>query len=228
VTEEHPELSPAETERVRRLLAEARHTGPVPDDVAARLDRTLASLSDERRERAVVPLASRASRRRRNLAGLLAAAVAVVAGGVGLGQVLSGSETGRETGSDSAGSSSTASDGSGESADGPTEADSAPAQEPDEGAVTRAAPPLLDDDTFDADALAARDARTAAADDRGGSFADSVCARATWGEGRRVLVRYGGDRGVLVFRDPVGGLQGVDLFRCDADVPLRSTTVPAP
>ena len=41
-----PELTPTE-EQVRRLLADARHTEPMPDDVAARLDGVLADLPDE-------------------------------------------------------------------------------------------------------------------------------------------------------------------------------------
>lgn len=76
---------------VRDLLADARVTGPVPDDVAARLDETLASLRAERLragepgagDAAVVPL-------RRRLAPFLvaAAAVVVVAGGaVGVAQL---------------------------------------------------------------------------------------------------------------------------------------------
>ena len=41
-----PDLTPAE-EQVRRLLADARHDEPMPDDVAERLDRVLADLHDE-------------------------------------------------------------------------------------------------------------------------------------------------------------------------------------
>ena len=41
------ELTPDQAERVRRLLAEARHTEPMPDDVAARLDRVIAGLADD-------------------------------------------------------------------------------------------------------------------------------------------------------------------------------------
>jgi len=84
---------------VRALLASARVTEPVPDDVAARLDTTLAELTADRRgteaadapdeaTSVVVPL-----RRRSRLAPrLLAAAAAVVvvgAGGIGISQVLS-------------------------------------------------------------------------------------------------------------------------------------------
>src|SRR5688572_9442692 len=82
-------LSPAEDERIRRLLAEARHTDPMPDAVVARLDRVLTGLAGERAERAsqaqVVDLAAR---RRRTAGQLLVAAAAVVAVGFGITQVL--------------------------------------------------------------------------------------------------------------------------------------------
>lgn len=80
---------------LRALLADARADGPVPAEVVARLDETLAALTADRRTEpvsdtaaaSVVPL-----RRRSRLAPrLLAAAAAVVvvgAGGVGLVQVL--------------------------------------------------------------------------------------------------------------------------------------------
>ena len=43
-------LTPAQDDAVRALLASAKHTDPAPSDVVARLDATLASLSEERRE----------------------------------------------------------------------------------------------------------------------------------------------------------------------------------
>ena len=42
------ELTPAQAEEVRRRLADARHTDPMPEDVAARMDAVLAGLSRER------------------------------------------------------------------------------------------------------------------------------------------------------------------------------------
>ena len=74
-----PSNDPAQ-ERVRRLLAEARHDAPVPDDVAARLDATLAGLVAERRRESVVDLDAARRRRRRWTTGLVAAAAAVVLG----------------------------------------------------------------------------------------------------------------------------------------------------
>ena len=51
-----PELTPAQERRVRRLLADARHDEPVPDDVAARLDARAALGTLSPRQRACVVL----------------------------------------------------------------------------------------------------------------------------------------------------------------------------
>lgn len=45
--DDDPELDPGTEAEVRRLLGEARETGPLPPEVAARLDETLASLREE-------------------------------------------------------------------------------------------------------------------------------------------------------------------------------------
>lgn len=101
---DHPqdaELDPQQAERVRRLLAEARHTEPIPADVAARLDRVIADLGAESGDLSAVPdpapgtgsgTAVVGLRQRRRRAGrVLLAAAAVVAGGVAVGQLLGGS-----------------------------------------------------------------------------------------------------------------------------------------
>ena len=77
---------PPEQDAVRRLLADARHTGPPPPEVVARLDETLAALGrragdDARRALAAAASPTSAARRRRVAGiGLLAAAAVVVAG----------------------------------------------------------------------------------------------------------------------------------------------------
>lgn len=90
------DLSRSQEEAVRRLLAEARETGPMPADVAARLDAVIADLARTTTsgtatdpdtatgpdEAAVVPL------RRRRLPQLVLAAAAVTAIGLGTVQVL--------------------------------------------------------------------------------------------------------------------------------------------
>lgn len=80
---------PDPDEAVRRLLADARHDEPVPADVVARLDATLADLLSTR-----VPVVDLAARRRRRVAGaVLAAASVVVIGGIALPQMLPTSST---------------------------------------------------------------------------------------------------------------------------------------
>lgn len=118
---------------VRDLLASSRDTGPVPADVAARLDATLASLRADRvgepggaASAPVVPL-------RRRLAPFLAAAAAVVVvagGAVGVARLGSG-------GSDSSQSSAGAAnaDREGASASGGSVAPSAPAARSSGGAT---------------------------------------------------------------------------------------------
>ena len=80
-----PDLTPPE-EQVRRLLADARHDEPMPDDVADRLDRVLADLQDESR-RTPAPIDLAARRRRRIARNVLVAAAAVVVVGVGISRV---------------------------------------------------------------------------------------------------------------------------------------------
>lgn len=94
------ELTPDQEAAVRRLLAEARHDGPVPPEVAARLDQVLDGLvaDDEADDlevfesRAPAPVSDLAGvrRRRRNAGRLLLAAAAVIVGGVVVGQNLGG------------------------------------------------------------------------------------------------------------------------------------------
>ncbi len=240
-----PDLDPAGTERVRRLLAEARHTDPVPADVAARLDRTLESLSEERRELESRTVVTLASRRRRRATQLLVAAVAVVAVGIGFGRLVSGmeglsSDGGSGTAADSGGSASR-SDSGGDSladADGEAAEESAPepsaeapgaASEPDRAKARLIDLPLVEDATFDADAADARASEPSY--DLGATGNDATvdsCEREAWGQGRRVLVRYQGARAALVFRGVADGSQVVDLFACDADLALRTGSVPAP
>ncbi len=116
-------LTPAEEERVRRLLADARHTEPTPDDVVARLDSVLAGLAAEAGQAgdqapvpepvvAGAPVADLAAarRRRRRLTQVLVAAAAVTVVGVAGPQLLGGAEdvmtASESSGSDAGGASS--------------------------------------------------------------------------------------------------------------------------
>jgi hypothetical protein len=81
-------LTPEQEADVRRLLAEARHDDPLPPDVATRLDRVLAQLAAGDPDLDPAQVVELASRRRHRAASLLVAAAAIVAVGVGIGQVL--------------------------------------------------------------------------------------------------------------------------------------------
>lgn len=87
--DEQDELTPAQSEAVRRLLAGARHDEGIPDEVAARLEAVLEELSAERatpvrREAVVIPL-------RRRWPKVLVAAAAVTAFGFGFAQLVGNS-----------------------------------------------------------------------------------------------------------------------------------------
>jgi len=78
--DESPEIA-----EVRRLLAEARPTEPMPDDVAIRMNSVLARLGNETPTAPSEPSAGDvvpiAAHRRRRAAQLLVAAAAIVVGG---------------------------------------------------------------------------------------------------------------------------------------------------
>jgi len=79
------ELTPQQTDAVRQALADARHTDPIPADVAARLEHALDGLRVEREGAEPRPVVSLDARRRRRYAArMLVAAAAVVVGGFGI------------------------------------------------------------------------------------------------------------------------------------------------
>ena len=98
MTDEAGKTRPDPEDDVRRLLADARHTEPMPADVAARMDDLLAGLRPDSPVAPEVPdaepvpvstpaprhpaVASLAAQRRRRAAGMLVAAAAVVVGAV--------------------------------------------------------------------------------------------------------------------------------------------------
>ena len=232
-----PDLTPTD-EQVRRLLAEARHDEPLPAEVADRLDRVLGELRDEgRRTPAPVDLAAR--RRRRLARNLLVAAAAVVVVGVGIKAV----DPGVEGDAGGAGDSSSA-------------LESAPQADADDGGAatgraTITGPPVtLSPDDLDRQArrLSRADASVTQAEsgadpsapdawlsspaapfdqEENAARARTWCDDPAWGAGRRVAVRYDGERGVLVLRAPVGDARTVDLFLCGETVPTRSVAIPA-
>jgi hypothetical protein len=243
-----PPPSPTPEDRIRRLLADARHTEPVPDDVAERLDRVLADLGPESAPSpppAVTDLA--AARRRHRARTWLVAAAAVVAVGIGVDQIAQ--HDALPSGSGSGGGSTTSSDrmSAGSAASG-AEAPRTPGARRSEvragkqlrGYDAAAAVPLS------GDRFAARVARLR---DRPGFDRDldrnslaaaphgevdlqagrvGRCRTADLGRGHWLAVRYDGAPGLLVYRPVRGDTQVVDLFLCGHAAPTRSVTLPAP
>lgn len=119
------DLTPDQAQEVRRLLAHARHTEPTPDDVVARLDQTLASLSAERAAAShessnesatagsTAPVVDLGARRRRRITTGLLGAAAVTVIGLTVPTLL-------PSGEDSA-TSSTSADSAGSDGSGPSE-----------------------------------------------------------------------------------------------------------
>ena len=222
-----PGLSPADDARIRRLLAEARHTEPMPGDVVARLDRVLAGLAEERKER-LAPVVELASRRRRTAASLLVAAAAVVVVGVGISRVLpdngvvsSGGDAQTSTQEDAAGGSANAPEPSrngSQSAVAPPEA--APGQRP----VVRIRSAHFGPDV--------RRARTTASKSSPQAFvafppADG-CLTVDPGPGSLLPATYDEAPAYLVLRPPAGDTQVVDLYLCGDTAPRRSITLTTP
>lgn len=99
-------LTPAQAEAVRRLLAGARHDEGIPDEVAARLEATIADLAAElvegapadsaetpgTREAVVIPF------RRRRWPQVLLAAAAVTVFGFGMAQIVGGGNSADDAG----------------------------------------------------------------------------------------------------------------------------------
>lgn len=218
-------------EQVRRLLADARHTEPVPDEVVARLDRVLAGLATEpAREATVVRLADR----RRRATRMLVAAAAVVVLGVGINQVVGGV----------GGSVDEATSG----ADAGATSDEEPAAAPEvsgDGAAptdraTRARPFRVSAQKFSRDAVELQglsaayeynDSSEAQTDDQANlsllrAAVQDVCAPGDWGQGGYVPVLYDRAPGWVVIRPEQGDSQVVDLFLCGSEQAARSVTLP--
>jgi hypothetical protein len=249
------ELTPEQETAVRRLLAEARHDGPVPADVAARLDAVLGDLSAEPASSPVTDLAG-ARRRRQNAGRLLLAAAAVVVAGVGVGQLV-GSTTGADSDMSSAGGEAAPRDDSGgdtadegaapgaveSEQDGPGEEGAQPPTATSSGATDRGlldqlnAPINLSSDSFALDVE--RNLRDATAARRSAAFSDLdgvlvyardrgfVCRDANYGEGAKLPAYYDAEEAVLVLRRPSAGIQRVDLLACGTAAVVATTDLPA-
>ncbi len=243
---EPAELSPVDEARVRRLLADARHTEPMPADVVARLDATLADLALE------APLATTAAapavvtdldarrRRRRRGATFLVAAAAVTAFGVSAGPLLQ--NLGTMSGSDSASTTDSAGDNresvgrGGLNADkddlgaSPARSDAPEAELGPESMRDYGVEGPLPTSTINPNAF--RSQAEALSESAAMYALDAVVGRCpgvrSWGQGRALPAAYAGKMGLLVFRTPQGQRQRVDLYLCGSLQPARSTLIPLP
>lgn len=222
-----PELTPAQNEAVRRLLADARHDEPMPPEVVDRLDSVLHGLrsgeagtddtSEEATAAPVTPL-----RKRSRVPQLLLAAAAVVAVGFGVTQVL---PTGDNADSD-AGSQADSSVAEESPENGPSALREQPGSD-SVGPKTRVPDPSQRSGAYsflDAERGERLIARipveglrpTTEAETRRQEKAASRCgpARLQPGE-RRAAATYADDDAVVVLRAPSDGKRQADIYVCD-------------
>ncbi len=249
MTDEERELPPEQEAAVRRLLAEARATEPVPADVAARLDRVLVGLGEDGFPAAATGHVVAPPWRRRRAAVVLVAAAAVVAIGVGVGQI-----DGIQGGSDS-----DAGGGAGDAAVTPSgrpglrrgrrrrrrpgggaqrEAvdGGRPGTRPlgagrprPRGPLHRRRQPAAPGHPRRRRRRRVRPAHRATSS-RPATWSPtgrSSARAAAWGPGVLVPVFFDGTPAVLAYRPVTGESQIVDLLRCGTGESLRSTTLQA-
>lgn len=241
------ELSPQQAERVRRLLADARHTERVPADVAARLDRVLADLAadPDARPRAEQSAATtdgagvvRLDERRRTAGKLLLVAAAFVVGGVAAGQVVGGTGGAPESAMSGADSGSEEGlpapdrDGGGDRDEGALTDDGAPgAVSAHRRSISKQPARDVRSERFATDArrlralAEGRTSQDAASEAPRAQLSYSGCEAGPWGGGRYLRVSVDRQAGWLVYRPPRGDTQVVDLFLCGEDSPERSATL---
>jgi hypothetical protein len=238
VTDEPDDLhADPDAEAVRRLLADARHTGPIPDDVADRMDAVLADLAGSpvdapepaaaREEPVVVSLAAQ---RRRRAAAMLVAAAAIVVGGVVAAQHLPGSSSQPDASPASRQQDSAALGNTGGGSVRPNAPGALRLNDVAGPARIRHGRLLVRPQHFTADALAARRVLQRKVPASAYSFLSgsaSSCAVPGAG-GQRVSATYQRAPAVLVFRAPGSGSQVVDLYLCGSSSPVRSATLPSP
>ncbi len=242
MTDQERELPPEQEAAVRRLLADARATDPLPEDVAARLGRVIAGLGEERAPGAPLGHDLAPPWRRRRATALLVAAAAVVALGVGLGQIDGGNDTGggdvdaavnAERAPSALAEDSDSSEAPTPSVQPPTVQGSAPETSGPVGRVRaghftadvnqlrRAIPDDAPDGEF------VRLPRAQLPKDYVVSGRTFECPPAPWGPGVLVPVYFDGTPAVLAYRPVTGESQIVELLRCGTGESLRSTTLRA-
>jgi hypothetical protein len=230
-------VTPEEEQRVRRLLAaSASEPTPLPDDVAARLDTVLADLSVERAAEGVTILAHdpihdprhdpRQVRRRWPSVLVAAAAVAVVA--LGVGTIV------RSTGGQGADSQASGSGPAAAKAIAP-DAGASP-QTPSRSAGSSGAVPRLHTRSLREDVRRLAEQSTGVAGDLAGPASrpqqrtPPSCAIPPATQGERVFgVRLDGKPATLVLHPAVRGARSADVYPCaDASVPVATTRFRVP
>ena len=236
----HPD---PDDDAVRRLLADARHTEPMPADVAARMDDLLDDLAQGTPVGTDAPVptptpapihpvvASLAAQRRRRAAGMLVAAAAIVVGGVVVAQHLPapGGSSSASSAENRAGSS--VGDTAGGTASKPVRPEANPGILAGGRVTVQDGRVVVRPEHFTSDAVAARRllerARSTASSYQLLDQPDPACV-VPRAHGTRVKATYERAPAVLVFHRPVSSTQVVDLFVCGARRPVRSATLPLP
>jgi hypothetical protein len=224
----------AEIEELRRLLADARHTEPMPDAVVARMDDVLAGLRETAPESSPVTppgdgiVVTLSARRRRRAAGLLVAAAAIVVGGVALAQNLPSSSSSSSTTAEA--------NAGGNTQDSLGSTGNAPRPHKNEQRVTGGKATFAPN-AFSRGRLVVRPRRFSTDASAGRQLlrrpADAVsdlqgCASVPTDAGQVVPATYRGAPAALVYLPVSGGSQVVDLYLCGTAAPVRSATLPAP
>lgn len=243
---DEPELTPQQSEAVRRLLAGARHDEPMPAEVVDRLDAVLADLKAESAGSAdvsqapastspvdnVTPLRAATERssseppRRSKLPQLFLAAAAVAAIGFGVTQIL---PTGEGDGDSGAGDTSFSSDQAPDA--GSSDADR------EEGAPSMGAQPPTDAEKDQQYSAPARERQLLDRVELPGLAPlpqGELAARRTTLDGcgpesldqgqRKVPATYQGDPAVVVFVAHEDGTRTAELYLCDAADPQEVAT----
>ncbi len=232
----------AATDEVRRLLADARASEPMPADVQSRLEDVLNTLSAERVASAAPAakgvIVDLASRRRSRVKTLLIAAAAVTVLGVAVPPLLqNGFSTSDDEGSASSADTAAESDAGGNALTDGTDAGSGSALEDAPGRASEPANadvaiPSLRPGNFADDAQAARDqaARsgfTALTPIDPKCLAGSGLTADLLRELKSIPVRYGRQDGALVLGEPRKGSQEATLYICGESSPRRTTMLSA-
>ena len=235
-------LTPEQETVVRDLLADARPDEPIPEAVAARLDRVLDGLHEDRTAPST-PVVDLGARRRGKAGRLLLAAAAIVVGGVAVGQGLGGGDEGSSDSSDFQDTSTQVRsevpfEGDGEADGGTGGGTGAEAPEAATGGDQQLAddlPVQLSPESFDRDVR--RLARDKALDSAGSAGSASArnfmsqvpafaCPPAAYGKGTLIPAYYDDQPTVLAFRPPLGSARVAELLRCGTAEKLRSLTLP--